>query len=211
MAGRHLKPRTVACPRAIVQITATSVVFGGSGFGLIPLPAAAPDSRWDQVADCESGGNWSINTGNGYQGGGAWPMCGRSLSANSPGRHQILPGVCLQDRMFRPTVASPPPSTDGSTTIPPSGQEVASVTADQDASALWPTASLSSEVADAVVHGTQLSKEPGPGLLADASPAADDTPIWAALVTPSSASLGRHTSMAAILQREPTARASLPG
>ena len=24
---------------------------------------------WDQLAQCESGGNWSINTGNGYYGG----------------------------------------------------------------------------------------------------------------------------------------------
>lgn len=26
-------------------------------------------SRWDAVAQCESGGDWSINTGNGYYGG----------------------------------------------------------------------------------------------------------------------------------------------
>ena len=25
--------------------------------------------NWDALADCESGGNWSINTGNGYYGG----------------------------------------------------------------------------------------------------------------------------------------------
>ncbi len=24
---------------------------------------------WDTLAQCESGGNWAINTGNGYQGG----------------------------------------------------------------------------------------------------------------------------------------------
>ena len=27
------------------------------------------ETRWDRVAQCESGGNWSINTGNGYYGG----------------------------------------------------------------------------------------------------------------------------------------------
>ncbi len=31
--------------------------------------AAATDGEWDQVARCESGGNWGINTGNGYHGG----------------------------------------------------------------------------------------------------------------------------------------------
>src|SRR5690606_21804968 len=27
------------------------------------------DAIWDRLAQCESGGNWSINTGNGYYGG----------------------------------------------------------------------------------------------------------------------------------------------
>jgi nucleoid-associated protein YgaU len=31
--------------------------------------AAAPGVNWDAVAQCESGGNWAINTGNGYYGG----------------------------------------------------------------------------------------------------------------------------------------------
>jgi hypothetical protein len=38
-----------------------------------PEPAAhsgrIPLSTWEQVAQCESGGNWSINTGNGFYGG----------------------------------------------------------------------------------------------------------------------------------------------
>jgi uncharacterized protein YabE (DUF348 family) len=32
-------------------------------------PAVGDDSVWDRIAQCESGGNWSINTGNGYYGG----------------------------------------------------------------------------------------------------------------------------------------------
>ena len=32
-------------------------------------PAVADGSVWDRLAECESGGNWSINTGNGYYGG----------------------------------------------------------------------------------------------------------------------------------------------
>ena len=33
-----------------------------------PAPAAAT-GVWDDIAQCESGGNWAINTGNGYYGG----------------------------------------------------------------------------------------------------------------------------------------------
>jgi hypothetical protein len=33
-------------------------------------PAPAPENDvWDRIAQCESGGNWSINVGNGYYGG----------------------------------------------------------------------------------------------------------------------------------------------
>jgi uncharacterized protein YabE (DUF348 family) len=32
-------------------------------------PAVASGSVWDQLAQCEAGGNWAINTGNGYYGG----------------------------------------------------------------------------------------------------------------------------------------------
>ncbi|MGY1747612.1 transglycosylase family protein [Blastococcus sp. SYSU D00695] len=34
-----------------------------------PVPAGGAGHDWDAVARCESGGNWSINTGNGYYGG----------------------------------------------------------------------------------------------------------------------------------------------
>lgn len=34
-----------------------------------PAPAAPSGSVWDRLAQCESGGNWAINTGNGYYGG----------------------------------------------------------------------------------------------------------------------------------------------
>ncbi|GAA1617580.1 hypothetical protein GCM10009789_84420 [Kribbella sancticallisti] len=32
-------------------------------------PATGNTSAWDRIAECESGGNWSTNTGNGYYGG----------------------------------------------------------------------------------------------------------------------------------------------
>ncbi len=43
---------------------------------IVPLTLAAPaqagparQDRWDRLAQCESGGNWRANTGNGYYGG----------------------------------------------------------------------------------------------------------------------------------------------
>lgn len=39
--------------------------------GLVIATSAKADSgvNWDAIAACESGGNWGINTGNGYYGG----------------------------------------------------------------------------------------------------------------------------------------------
>ena len=49
---------------------ATVAVTGGTLATLGAVPAqAAPESDWDALAQCESSGNWSINTGNGFYGG----------------------------------------------------------------------------------------------------------------------------------------------
>ncbi|MEV7193228.1 transglycosylase family protein [Streptomyces sp. NPDC093510] len=73
-----------ACPKR----TRTRAVIGGAAL-LAPLgllaatgEAGAADSGvWDRIARCESGGNWQINTGNGYYGGlqfsaGTWRAYG---------------------------------------------------------------------------------------------------------------------------------------
>ena len=44
--------------------------ISGAGLALTAVPSQAADaSTWDALAQCESGGNWNINTGNGFSGG----------------------------------------------------------------------------------------------------------------------------------------------
>ena len=69
MAGRHRKPNTSTSAVTVAKIAVTGAVLGGSGIAMTSHAGAATDSEWDQVARCESSGNWAINTGNGYQGG----------------------------------------------------------------------------------------------------------------------------------------------
>jgi hypothetical protein len=62
---------------AATLLTATFTIISA------PPGHAAPGLDWDRVAQCESGGNWSINTGNGYHGGlqftlGTWYSNGGS-------------------------------------------------------------------------------------------------------------------------------------
>lgn len=47
----------------------TGAIMGTAGVALAGNASAAPDSDWDRLAQCEAGGNWGINTGNGFQGG----------------------------------------------------------------------------------------------------------------------------------------------
>ncbi|PHV68378.1 transglycosylase family protein [Williamsia muralis] len=70
MSGRHRQPTTTG--RTIAKFALTSAVIGGGAtlaFAGGGNAGAATDAEWDQVASCESGNNWAINTGNGYQGG----------------------------------------------------------------------------------------------------------------------------------------------
>jgi hypothetical protein len=67
MSGRHRKPTQPGIN--VAKVAFTGAVIGGSGLALSAHAAAASDGEWDRVARCESGNNWAINTGNGYQGG----------------------------------------------------------------------------------------------------------------------------------------------
>ncbi|WP_436735796.1 peptidoglycan DD-metalloendopeptidase family protein [Streptomyces sp. BBFR102] len=66
--GRHRRRQQSRINRASLTVTA-----GGAGLAL-PLVAAgtadaASADTWAKVAACESSGDWSVNTGNGYYGG----------------------------------------------------------------------------------------------------------------------------------------------
>lgn len=78
---------------AHVKKAVSSIALSGAAalaVGVIssPLASAAPNSDWDRLAQCESGGNWHINTGNGYYGGlqfsqGTWAAHGGTNYAPS--------------------------------------------------------------------------------------------------------------------------------
>ena len=70
MSGRHRKQTTSTAGKTIAKVALTGAVLGG-GAALLGTGSAhaATDAEWDQVAQCESTGNWAIDTGNGYHGG----------------------------------------------------------------------------------------------------------------------------------------------
>lgn len=68
--GRHRKPNDTLSLKKKIALGASL----GVGAAVVPATFATPASaatasEWDKVAQCESTGNWKINTGNGYYGG----------------------------------------------------------------------------------------------------------------------------------------------
>ncbi|OZD00948.1 resuscitation-promoting factor [Rhodococcus sp. 06-235-1A] len=67
MSGRHRKPSTTG--KTVAKVAVTGAIMSTAGLAFSGTANAAPDSDWDRLAQCEAGGNWGINTGNGFQGG----------------------------------------------------------------------------------------------------------------------------------------------
>lgn len=86
-----------------IRRTAAALAIGGVAAATMSMPAAnaVDGATWDALAQCESGGNWSINTGNGFYGGlqftqQSWNGVGMSGSpANATRVQQIEAGERL--------------------------------------------------------------------------------------------------------------------
>mgnify|MGYP000993930453 CR=1 FL=1 len=64
--GKHRRPSKATRAIAVAGVASAAVAAPLMAAG---NASAATASEWDAVAQCESGGNWAINTGNGYYGG----------------------------------------------------------------------------------------------------------------------------------------------
>jgi hypothetical protein len=107
MSGRHRKPTTSNI--SVAKIAFTGAVLGGGSIALAGQAAAATDGEWDQVARCESGGNWAINTGNGYYGGVQFT----AATWASHGGGQFAPSAQLATRQQQIAVAERVLATQG--------------------------------------------------------------------------------------------------
>ena len=80
-----------------IRRTAAALAIGGAVAATMSMPAAnaVDGATWDALAQCESGGNWSINTGNGFYGGlqftqQSWNGVGMSGSPVTASRAQQI-------------------------------------------------------------------------------------------------------------------------
>lgn len=93
--GKHRRPSKATRVIALAGVTGAAVAAPLMAAG---NASAATASEWDTVAQCESGGNWSINTGNGFYGGlqfsaSTWAAYGGTqyaAQANQAGKAQQI-------------------------------------------------------------------------------------------------------------------------
>jgi hypothetical protein len=86
-----------------LAVAATATALSVSSIAVATPSAQASTVNWDAIAQCESSGNWAINTGNGFYGGlqflpSTWKEHGGVGSPEkAPREHQIL----IAERVLR--------------------------------------------------------------------------------------------------------------
>ena len=91
--------------RLALGLTAAGVA--GTAALLGPASAAQASSvNWDAIAQCESGGNWSINTGNGFYGGlqftkGTWRAYGGAKYASTANKASRSEQIAIAEKVLR--------------------------------------------------------------------------------------------------------------
>jgi hypothetical protein len=98
MSGRHRKPTTSSSAKNVAKIAVTGVALAGGSLALASQAMAATDGEWDSVARCESGGNWAINTGNGYQGG--LQFSSSTWSAHGGGQYAPVANMATKEQQI---------------------------------------------------------------------------------------------------------------
>jgi nucleoid-associated protein YgaU len=103
--GRHRAPTTGSKLRRRAATVAATAGVAAVAPLLASAPAHADSVNWDAIASCESGNNWSINTGNGFYGGlqftrGTWNAYGGGQYASTADRASRSQQIAVAERVL---------------------------------------------------------------------------------------------------------------
>jgi LysM repeat protein len=91
---------------ARIALGLTAAGVAGTAALLGPASAAQASSvNWDAIAQCESGGNWSISTGNGFYGGlqftkGTWRAYGGTKYASTANKASRSEQIAIAEKVL---------------------------------------------------------------------------------------------------------------
>ena len=99
-SSRARKHARLALGLTAAGVAGTAALLGPAS------PAQASGVNWDAVAQCESGGNWSINTGNGFYGGlqftrGTWKAYGGGKYAGTANQASRSEQIAVAEKVLR--------------------------------------------------------------------------------------------------------------
>ena len=168
--GKHSKQSRTA--RGIAKVAIAGAIVGAPI--ALATPAHADSVNWDAIAQCESGGNWAIHTGNGYSGGlqflpSTWKAYGGQGAPHAASREaqiavaeRVLKGqgigawpVCGKKAgsSAKPAAAKKPAKTTTKVTVPVKKAEPKKVTTPQQPAA--PAATIAGDYT--IASGDTLS------------------------------------------------------
>jgi nucleoid-associated protein YgaU len=104
--GRHRAPTTGSKLRRRAATVAATAGVAAVAPLLASAPAHADSVNWDAIAQCESGNNWSINTGNGFYGGlqftqGTWNAYGGGKYASTANRASRSQQIAVAEKVLQ--------------------------------------------------------------------------------------------------------------
>ena len=202
-----------------IRRTAAALAIGGAVAATMSMPAAnaVDGATWDALAQCESGGNWSINTGNGFYGGlqftqQSWNGVGMSGSPATATRAQQIeagerllaiqgwgawPACSAKLGLYGKTGAAPT-YTEPTTTVAAQSQTQQTYTAPAaQAAPAAPAAQAAPAAVEAPAAAPAAPAAPAtPAVEAPAAPAAApavEAPVAAAPVAAPKAAAGTYT------------------
>lgn len=101
--GKHRKSTNTR--RNITRVAVAGAMVAAP-FAMTMPANAASESTWDKVAQCESGGDWSISTGNGYYGGlqfnqSTWAAYGGTSYASNAAQASKSQQIAVAERVLQ--------------------------------------------------------------------------------------------------------------
>ena len=199
-----------------IRRTAAALAIGGAVAATMSMPAAnaVDGATWDALAQCESGGNWSINTGNGFYGGlqftqQSWNGVGMSGSPATASRAQQIeagerllaiqgwgawPACSAKLGLYGKTGAAPT-YTEPTTTVAAQSQTQQTYTAPAaQAAPAAPAAQAAPAAVEAPAAAPAAPVAPAaPAVEAPAAAPAAEAPVAAAPVAAPKAAAGTYT------------------
>jgi LysM repeat protein len=156
--------------RAVV-LAGVCVAAPVAGLVTATTASAASVSTWDAVAQCESTGNWSINTGNGYSGGlqfspSTWAAYGGTQYASSAGQASEAQQIAVAEKVL---------ASQGPGAWPVCGPQAGLSQGGAPAAVDTSSGSSSSSSSSAAASGSAASTQQGSGDSGSASAAPQQT------------------------------------